>query len=286
MRSFATALLAVLLSFAHAWASPEANPFAGLSGELRITGSDVGLAAAREAAEKIMAENPSVKITFSLTGAGMGLRHVRFRQADLCLYDRDPQEAHEQQGVRLNFVVYGVDPVAVVVNPVNTVGPLSIDQLRQLFSARIRTWETVGGGGYPVMPIYIEASEIEGKPETKPGNVSVSSQPAMRFTLGRNKETLGFISMRDLDAMLKPVTVEGAAPDMESFKAGRYRIYRMMYAAMGTDPSPLTNAFMRFMSGPEGQALLEQTGYLPLSAKPAWESILPVGDPDRIVLGP
>ncbi|MBI4807130.1 MAG: substrate-binding domain-containing protein [Desulfovibrio sp.] len=285
MRSLVTALLLVLVSFAQALAVPVENPFAGLSGELRITGSDVGLIAAREAAEKIMAQNPSVKITFTLTGPGMGLRRVRFRQADICLYDRNPPEAHQQQGASLSFVAYGVDPVVVVVNPVNTVGPLSIDQLRLLFSAKIRTWESVGGGSYPVMPIYIEASEIEGKPDTKPGNVSVSSQPAMRFTLGRNKETLGFISMRDLDATLKPVALEGVAPDLEAFKAGRYRVYRLMYAAMGTDPSPLAAAFMRYMAGPQGQALLEATGYLPLAAKPAWETVLPVGEPDRIALG-
>jgi phosphate transport system substrate-binding protein len=285
MRSLVAALLLVLVAYASALAAPDENLFAGLSGELRITGSDVGLIAAREAAEKIMAHNPSVKITFTLTGSGMGLRHVRFRQADLCLYDRNPSEAHKQQGASLNFVVYGVDPVAVVVNPVNTVGPLSIDQLRLLFSAKFRTWDSVGGGAYPVMPIYIEASEIEGKPDTRPGNVSVSSQPAMRFTLGRNKETLGFISMRDLDASLKPVALDGVVPDMEAFKAGRYRVYRMMYAAMGTDPSPLAGAFMRYMAGPQGQALLAETGYLPLSAKPAWETVLPVGEPDRIALG-
>jgi phosphate transport system substrate-binding protein len=275
----------VLFLVASACASPEENFFSGLSGELRITGSDVGLIAAREAAEKIMAQNPAVKITFAMTGSGMGLRHVRFRQADICLYDRDPQEAHQQKGAPLDFIVYGVDPVAVVVNPVNTVGPLSVDQLRQLFSAKFRTWDSVGGGAYPVMPIYIEASEIEGKPDTKPGNVSVSSQPAMRFTLGRNKETLGFISMRDLDASLKPVALDGVVPDMEAFKSGRYRVYRMMYAAMGTDPSPLAGAFMRYMASPQGQALLEATGYLPLSAKPAWETVLPVGEPDRIALG-
>jgi len=258
--------------------------FKGLSGELRITGSDVGLVAVREAAEAVMAENPSIKISISMTGAGNGIRRVRLRQADICLYDRDPANSL-QSGAPLAFVPYGVDPVAVVVNPVNTVGSLTLEQIKQLFGARIRFWNLVGGPDFPAMPLYIEASEVEGHPGTRAGNVSISSQPAMRFTLARNKETLGYISLRDLDASLKPIAVDGSAPSLEGFRSGTYRIYRLMFAAVPQTCPPLAKAFMDYMAGPQGQALLERSGYVPLSAKPAWESVLPVAFPDRLADG-
>ncbi|MFP5223356.1 MAG: substrate-binding domain-containing protein [Acidobacteriota bacterium] len=262
----------------------QTNSFAGLTGELRIVGSDVGLVAFREAADKIMADNPGISVQFVLTGSGAGLRRIRQRQADICLFDRDPALI-STAGAPLASVAYGVDPVAVVVNPVNTVGPLSADQLRQVFSAKVRFWNSLGGGDYPVMPIYIEASETEGKPDTRPGNVSVSSQPAMRFTLARNKETIGCISLRDLDASLKPVAVDGVIPEMQAFKEGRYRVYSLMYAVTEQAPSRLAKAFLEYMNGPEGQALLTKTGYLPLAAKPSWESVLPVGNPDKLAGG-
>lgn len=280
--------LAALAVIAWLGVSPEparaGDAFAGLSGELRIVGSDVGLVAFREAAEKIMAANPAISIQFTLTGAGAGLRRIRQRQADICLLDRDPGLV-STSGSPLAFISYGLDPVAVVLNPVNTVGSLSVSELRLIFSAKTKFWNEVGGGAYPVMPIYIEASEVEGKPDTRPGNVSVSSQPAMRFTLARNKETIGCISMRDLDATLKPVAVDGVLPDMQAFKDGRYRIYALMYAATGQSPSPLAKAMLEYMQGPSGQELLAKTGYLPLAAKPAWESVLPVGNPDRLADG-
>lgn len=265
-------------------AMAQKNLFSGLTGELRIVGSDVGLVAFREAADKIMADNPGISVQFALTGSGTGLRRVRQRQADICLFDRDPALI-SAAGAPLASVAYGVDPVAVVVNPVNTVGPLTVEQLRLVFSAKIRFWSDLGGGAYPVMPIYIEASETEGKPDTRAGNVSVSSQPAMRFTLARNKETIGCISLRDLDASLKPVAVDGVLPEMQAFKDGRYRVYSLMYAVTEQTPSRLAKAFLDYMGGPEGQALLIKTGYLPLADKPSWESVLPVGNPDKLAGG-
>lgn len=277
-------IAAVLCCLGASPAMAQMNPFAGLTGELRIVGSDVGLVAFREAADKIMADNPGISVQFALTGSGAGIRRIRQRQADICLFDRDPSLI-STAGSPLAAVAYGVDPVAVVVNPVNTVGPLSAEQLKQVFSARIRFWNDLGGGEYPVMPIYIEASETEGKPDTKPGNVSVSSQPAMRFTLARNKETIGCISLRDLDASLKPVAVDGVSPDMRAFKEGRYRVYSLMYAVTEQTPSRLAKVFLDYMSGPEGQSLLAKTGYLPLADKPSWESVLPVGNPDKLAGG-
>lgn len=280
-----TAILFCLLTVVDTSAAASGTgAFAGLAGELRIAGSDVGLVAAREAAEQITAEHPSVKITFSLTGAGNGLRRVRLRQADICLYDRDPANA-SRAGAPLEFIAYGIDPVAVVVNPVNTVGSLSLEQIKQLFGAQIRFWNVVGGPSFPAMPLYIEASEEEGRPSTRAGNVSVSSQPAMRFTLARNKETLGYISMRDLDASLKPIAVGDSAPSLEAFRAGRYRIYRVMHAALPQACPPLAKAFMDYLTGPQGQAILARTGYVPLADKPSWASVLPVDFPDRLADG-
>jgi phosphate transport system substrate-binding protein len=261
------------------------DPFAGLSGELRIVGSDLGLAAVREAAGKIMAAHPGITITCIMTGAGTGNRWVRLHQADLCLYDRDPGDT-PHLGIPLTYVPYGVDPVAVVVNPLNTVGPLSVSQLRQIFGNRSKSWNEVGGGAYPVLPMFLEASEREeGKPDTWPGNFSVSSQPAMLFTLARNKESVGYVSLRSLDASLKPVAVDGVMPDRGAFLSGRYRVYRIMYASLEEGRSQLAKAFMEYMTGPEGQILLNATGYVPLAEKPIWESVLPVAFPNRLAEG-
>lgn len=257
--------------------------FAGLSGELRIAGSDVGLAPMLEAAKRIMAAHPSVKISYEMTGLGAGARRLKFRQADICLFDRDP-EAMPGGLLPFAYVTYGVDPVAVVVNPKNTVSNLTVEQIRGMFSAKIRFWTDVGGENTPVMPVYYEASAEEGRPETRPGNLSASSQPALRIMLIREKDILAYVSMRDLDAAMKPLDVDGLSPDKES-RAGRYPVYRLMHAAMDQSRPPLAKAFLEYMAGPEGQKLLLETGYLPLAQKPATRSLLPVENPELMASG-
>lgn len=260
------------------------DAFKGLSGELRVTGSDVGFVPAREAAERIMAANPAITVRFNLTGAGVGLTRVRQRQADICLFDRDPR-AVVGPGAALRFVPYGVDPVAVVVNSLNSVGSLSLAQLRQLFAGLVPSWSDVGGNPFPIMVAYYEASEEEGKPLTMPRTVSVSSQPALRFTMTRNKEFLGYLSLRDLDAALKPVLVDGQEPSLAAFREGRWRIYRVMHAALDPAAQPLARAFMDYLLGPQGQEILAKSGYVPLAEKPAWESALPVDLPEVLASG-
>jgi len=261
------------------------DPFAGRSGALRIVGGNVGLVPARKAAEKIMAAHPGITITVTMTGAGAGNRQVALRQADLCLYDRDPGDS-QHHGAPLTYVPYGVDPVAIVVNPVNTVGPaLSAAQIRDLFGGRVKLWDEVGGQPVPVLPMYIEASEVENHPDVRGNSMSVSSQQAMVFMLARNRGLMGLASARDLDASLKPLGVDGAMPSMEELRQGRYRVYRMMLASYEEARPSLAQAFLSYMQGPEGRELLLSAGYLPLSEKPAWESVIPVGTPARLVMG-
>lgn len=261
------------------------SAFEGLSGELRVVGSDVGLAPARLAAEAIMAANPRVKITFTLTGPGTGLSRLRQRQADISLHDREPTEVSPASAAVLDFIPWGVDPVAVVVNPRNGIDSLSVDQLRRLFGHSIKLWSELGGADLLVMPTYMEASEVEGKPDIRSGNISATFQPSMRHMLSRGKEVLAYMSMRDLYAMVKPVAVDGVLPERQAFRSGKYRIYRVMYLALGREPSPLVRAFAAYLTGQAGQDLLEKTGYEPLAAKPAWESALPVGQPNRMAEG-
>jgi len=269
-----------------ALASPEMtlasdDPFAGLAGTLRIVGSDVGFVPAKQAAEKIMAAHPGVVITVAMTGAGAGNRQVRLRQAELCLYDRDPADmAH--QGAPLTYVAYGVDPVAIVVNPANPVGPLAADQIRSLFSGKVKLWNEVGGGSYAVRPFLVSASEAEGSS----GITGDSLGLAMIFALVRNRDILGYASFRELSAAIKPLVVDGASPDLESFRQGRYRVCRIMYASYEEARPSLAQAFVKYMTGPQGQELLVKAGYLPLSEKPAWESVIPVGFPSsRLATG-
>jgi len=143
----------------------------------------------------------------------------------------------------------------------------------------------VGGEPIAVTPMYIEASELEDRPDYRGNSISVSSQPSMVFMLIRNKGLMGCVSVRDLDATLKPLGVDGVMPGIEAFRGGEYRIYRVMFASFDAARPSLAKAFLDYMLGPEGRELLVSAGYLPLSEKPDWESVIPVSAPSRLATG-
>lgn len=69
-----------------------------------------------------------------------------------------------------------------------------------------------------------------------------------------------------------PVAREGndwIAPSIDNIRSGRYPYARPLYIYVNKAPDkplePLTAAFLRLALSPQGQALVSQAGYLPLS---------------------
>ena len=269
------------------WAKLEASEldrFQGLTGELRITGSEAGLPAVRMAVQAIMEANPKVVITVVPIGTGHGVRQVKNGQASIALSDRVLDEAALSK-VGLAVIPYAIDPVTVVVNPSNRVMDLGVDQAKSMFCGRIKLWSELGGSRDNVLPLYLQASEASDKPLTKPWAMTISTQPSIKWSVSHNKDIVGFVSLRDLDASLKPLPLEGVAPTLENFKAGKWQVYRTLSLVLDVAPKGLAKAFLEYMLGQDGQALLVDTGYAPLAAKPAKESLLPVGNPEALMAG-
>ncbi len=262
----------------------EPDPFQGLSGELRIAGSEAGLPAVLQAARLIMEANPAVTVTVWPTGTGIAVKQVKNRQAAIALADREfDLAALASQG--LEVVHYAIDPVAVVVNPVNTVMGLTLAQAKSVFGGRIKLWGELGGRQDAVLPLYLQASEAEDKPLTQPGTMSVATQPAAKWAVSHNKDIVGCLSLRDLDASVKPLLLDGSAPTYENVSAGSWKVFRKLYLVLDKEPKGLAKAFVEYMLGPGGQALLAEAGYVPLAAKPARESVLAVGNPEELLSG-
>lgn len=286
MRFLCRSVLGLILcaGLAHAAWAGELDRFAGLSGQLVIAGSEAGLPAVREAASRIMAANPAVTLSISTCSSAVALHRVKLGQAQVCLSDRT-FDAANLGAAKLNQIPYAVDPVALAVSPLNPVSDVSLNVAKRLLSGQIRSWSEVGGHADFVLPMYLEGSELENRPETIAAGMSVSTQPAMKFIVARNKDTLGYVSVRDLDSSIKALSLDGVYPDLAAFARGQYRVYRVLSLVGEASPRPLAQAFMDYLRGPDGQELLKQAGYVPLAQAPAQPSLMPFDRPDLVSLG-
>ena len=290
MRGRLLSVLALCLCVATTLAAPARahaagiEAFAGLSGELRIVGCEPGLVVVRELAQKVMDAYPDVKVLVTPCPMGAAISRVHTGAAQLAMFEREPLPSLLAQG-RFLVTPYAVDPVALAVNPINPVSDVSVSRARDLFAGRVRLWSEIGGRPEFVLPVIVDSTVSDGPGLGRDTQPKLTSFPALRLNLTRNKEIMALVSVRALDAAIKPLSLDGVEPTLANFASGKYRVYRLLRLVSEQNPSGLTRAFLDLALGPEGQRLVEQAGYVPLSRKPGQESALGVDSPEGLLAG-
>ncbi len=99
----------------------------------------------------------------------------------------------------------GSDDLLVVVQPQVGVGPLSLDQVRQLFSGQVTRWKDVGGSDIRVevwtysqvedVQAIFESVVMRGQPIVSLAHLAVSAQ-AMSDSVGANPGSIGILPRR------------------------------------------------------------------------------------------
>ncbi len=90
-----------------------------------------------------------------------------------------------------------------------------------------------------------------------------NSTAVMITTVEGNKNAIGYISLGSLGDTVTAVKVDGVAPSAEAVKDGSYpvaRPFNIVYDAAAIDE--VTNDFITFIMSDEGQAIVEEEGYV------------------------
>lgn len=90
-------------------------------------------------------------------------------------------------------------------------------------------------------------------------------------TVAQDPAAIGYISLGSLDDSVKAVTVDGVEATAETIKAGEYAIARPFNVAWNKEEEMRTcvKDFMAFIHSEEGQAIVEEEGYIQVTAKDA-----------------
>jgi len=94
--------------------------------------------------------------TAGTPGTGSGIRmlienQLAFSQASRSLKDEEIQRA-QQRGLTLKEVPVAIDGIAIAVHPDLPVSGLTITQLKDIYTGKIRNWRQVGGPNLAIIP--------------------------------------------------------------------------------------------------------------------------------------
>jgi phosphate transport system substrate-binding protein len=278
MNKLTTTLLLVACSFI-------APAFA--AGSITQKGSDTLVILAQKWAEVYMQKNADVKIQVTGGGSGTGFAALQNQTTDLADASRKikPKEVEaciKAFGKRPTEYKVALDGLSVYLNESNPVKELSLDQLKQVFTGKVRNWKDLGGQD---MPITIYSRENSSgsyeffKEHVLQGMDFASSAQAMPGTaallqaVAKDPKGIGYGGAAYGQgakhiSISKGSGAKAIEPTEETILNGTYPIWRYLYIYVNpaSDKDEIAK-YLSWIRSDDGQKLVKDVGYFPLPDK-------------------
>jgi len=250
-----------------------------LSGMLQVNGSTTVTPVAQAWAEKFNEKHPNVDVVVSGTGSGDGIAALINGTTDIAMASRKmkDKESDKVDGTPKEFVV-GRDGLAVVVHPDNPVDSLSMSEIKDIFTGKITNWKEVGGEDAAIIVYTRDTSSgtygffkefvLDDEDYLKSGRATASNAAIAKSVAGE-ETAVGYCGLAFVNDSVKGVSVskdgaEPVKPTLETAKAGAYPIVRDLNMYTIGEPEGLAKEFLDYGFSSEGQAIVEEVGYLPV----------------------
>jgi len=212
--------------------------------KVTITGSTTVLPIAQKAAEVYMKKHPEVSISVAGTGSGDGIKSIIDGLADIGNASRDMKDKEvklaKSKGVNPVRHTVALDCIVPVVHPSNPVSGLTLSQLKDIYTGKIKNWKEVGGQDKVIVVISRDSSS---------GTFEVWNK-------------IGYVGIGYLSDKIKGLTVDGVQAGPETAKDGSYKIARKLFMFTKGQPSGAVKDFLDFVKSAEGQGIVEAEGFV------------------------
>ena len=244
---------------------------ADLSGSISMVGSTSMEKFANALSESFMEKYPDVTVTAEFVGSGAGVEAVLGGTADIGNSSRNLKDEEKAKGVAENIVA--IDGIAVVVDPANTVGDLTKQQLSDIYEGKVTNWKDVGGNDAPIVVVGRESGsgtrsafeELLKLEDICKYSNELDSTGAVMAKVASTPGAIGYVSLDVLDDSVKALKLEGAEPTEENIKAGSYFLSRpFVMATKGeiSEQSDLVKALFDYIYSDEGTEILKAVGLI------------------------
>lgn len=266
---------------------------------ITIKGSDTMVNLSQKWAEEYMKLHPEVSIQVTGGGSGTGVAALLNKTTEIANSSRELKSAEledaKSKGVTPFTYQVALDGIAVIVHPESKVDNLTIQQVSDIFSGKIKNWKAVGGADMPITLYGRENSSgtyeffkdhVLGKVDGKQVDYSTSTQvlqgtAALGEAVARDKKGIGyggvgyFAERNDVKILhIKKDENSIAISPSENNKvnydviwSGDYSISRYLYCFTNGEATGKLKEFMDFIVSQEGQDVVRTMEYIPLPPK-------------------
>ncbi|RJP28253.1 MAG: phosphate ABC transporter substrate-binding protein [Candidatus Omnitrophota bacterium] len=266
------------------------NPlFAASTDSMQIKGSDTMVNLVQSWAEEYMNINHDDFIAVTGGGSGTGIASLISGTCDIAMSSREIKtkeiDMAKQRGIEPHEMKVALDGLAVVVNPKNPVDKLTINQLADIFTGRIKNWKELNGPDQKIVILSREVNsgthvyfkehvlrnnDTASKKEFAPSALLLSSSQAIADEIASNPAAIGYYGMGYISKAQKAIAVAKDArsayitPTIDNVIDGKYPISRPLFFYTKGLPQGIVKSFIDFILSSKGQEIVIDTDFVPI----------------------
>jgi phosphate transport system substrate-binding protein len=282
-----TAVIFFAVLFICACTRPKENGKYGAS--MQIKGSDTIVNLIQVWAERFVADKPEMNVGVTGGGSGTGFAALMNGTCDIAMSSREIEDKErtlaENKNINPVEFIVGLDGLAILVNKNNPVDNLTIEQLRDIFMAKITNWKEVGGQDRKIVILSRESNsgthmffkehvirrgDKNSKDEFAPQSLLMPSSQAIYDEVYQNPNALGYVGMGFINNGIKAVSVAVNAsgayiyPTPDNVMSGKYPVSRPLYLYTDGQPKGMVKEFIDYALSDEGQKIVLETDFVPI----------------------
>jgi len=250
---------------------------------ITIKGSDTMVLLNQRWAENYMNNHPGAVIQVTGGGSGVGISALINGTTEICASSREMKNS-EKTKLRERWNTLGKeipvakDGVTIFLNASNPVSELSLEQLRNIYTRKVKNWRELGGPDAPILLYGRESSsgtyvffkdtvllgaDFAPETQTMPGTASVVN------AVSKDPNGIGYGGVAYASGVkhLKIQKTPGAAaydPTQENVKSGVYPLSRNLFFYLKQSPTGDIKKFVDWVLSPAGQEIVTKVGYFPV----------------------
>lgn len=247
---------------------------------IKIKGSDTMLKLVTSLAEEYMRKNPGISIYVEGGGTKTGIEALSLGQIDICTASRtlkgdEIKKISEQFGTTGISTLIARDALSIYLNYENVVRNLSLVDIKNIFTCRIKNWKNLGGVDAPIVVVsrspnsgtylYFKEHVLENEEFCSSNLIKSTTQEIVEY-ISENKNAIGYGGIGYKNKTYHSL-VENIEPIEENVLNDTYPISRYLHFYTLTSKSASVKNFIDWVIGAEGQEIVQKAGYIPIWKK-------------------
>jgi phosphate transport system substrate-binding protein len=250
--------------------------------KITIKGSDTLVILAQRWAETYMKQHPEVSIQVTGGGSGVGIAALINGTTDIANSSR-PIKQSEIEKLKSRYNTLGVeipcakDGITIYLNESNKVEELTLQQLSDIYTAKIKNWKILGGddaeitlygrenssGTYVYFKEEVVKDDYAASCQTLPGTAAVVN------AVKKDKYGIGYGGAAYAQGVKhckvkKDSNSMPYLPTEEDIANNKYPITRYLYMYLRNRPTGELKKYIDWILSPEGQKIVTEVGYFPV----------------------